>query len=272
MNWEVAAEPLPLPKISAPPDSSPCALPSLNKHISFLTSQKKKNPKASFHPPRPPSPLATNVNRSFSSWLQKGRGGRKDGRSHRVPARTWADTKGKRGTEEKGNGGRRVGGRGKAAMPPRASHLPGAGGREAAGARSEAAGERTRGREKGEKAERAREEESGRLDGGCYSDGKAAALAGSVPSPRILYERWRQLAAAPQTGRGAQGRRPGQPIPPPHTAPNRTPGPKRSRPGGARRGPPPPPPAPARSILARQRRGGIPRPGSARPCGAGTAE
>ena len=116
-------------------------------------------------------------------------------------------------------------------MPPRASHLPGAGGREAAGARSEAAGERTRGREKGEKAERAREEESGRLDGGCYSDGKAAALAGSVPSPRILYERWRQLAAAPQTGRGAQGRRPGQPIPPPHTAPNRTPGPKRSRPG-----------------------------------------
>ena len=155
-------------------------------------------------------------------------------------------------------------------MPPRASHLPGAGGREAAGARSEAAGERrTRGREKGGKAERAREEESGRLDGGCYSDGKAAALAGSVPSPRILYERWRQLAAAPQTGRGAQGRRPGQPIPPPHTAPNRTPGPKRSRPGGARRGPPPPPPAPARSILARQRRGGFPRSGSARPCGAG---
>lgn len=86
-------------------------------------------------------------------------------------------------------------------------------------------------REWGGKAAGAREEES-RLDGGCYSDGKAAALAGSVPSPRILYERWRQLAAAPQTGRGAQGRRPGQPIPPPHTAPNRTPGPKRSRPGG----------------------------------------
>lgn len=100
-------------------------------------------------------------------------------------------------------------------------------------------------REKGGKAARAREEERS-LDGGCYSDGKAAALAGSVPSPRILYERWRQLAAAPQTGRGAQGRRPGQPIPPPHTAPNRTPGPKPSRPGvgGARRRPPSPPPFP----------------------------
>ncbi|XP_048171967.1 collagen alpha-1(I) chain-like [Corvus hawaiiensis] len=109
--------------------------------------------------------------------------------------------------------------------------------------------------EEGGKAERAPEEQR-RLAGGCYSDGKAAALAGSVPSPRILYERWRQLAAAPQTGRGAQGRRPGQPIPPPHTAPNRTPGPKRSRPGGGGSAADPllRPPSPARSILALQRR------------------
>lgn len=126
----------------------------------------------------------------------------------------------------------------------------------------------------GGETERAREQQR-RSAGRCYSDGKAAALAGSVPSPRILYERWRQLDAAPQTGRGAHGRRPGQPIPPPHTAPDRTPGPKRSRPGGAESAADPllrPPTPPCSQHLSRQLCGGFPRPAAARPCGAGTAK
>lgn len=79
MNWEVAAEPLPLPKISAPPDSSPCALPSLNKQISFRTSKKKKkNPKASFHPP-PPQPSRYKRQQEFFQLASKGERG-KEGR------------------------------------------------------------------------------------------------------------------------------------------------------------------------------------------------
>lgn len=91
---------------------------------------------------------------------------------------------------------------------------------------------------------------------------RASYMSAGASWPR----RRRRAGVRRAGGRASQSRRP---TPPP-TAP---PAPNGAGPGGGSAADPPPPPLfPRSQHLARQRRGGFPRPGAARPCGAGTAE
>lgn len=174
--------------------------------------------------------------------------------------------------------------------PPRAPHLPGAGGwvPPRGGWRWMPARRVRVPRRGGERRERKKKKRGGRRGGrqrgrgrrrGGWMEGvtqMAKPLLWPARShPRASYmsagaswpRRRRRAGARRAGGRASQSRRP---TPPP-TAP---PAPNRAGPGWGERGADPllRPPSPARSILSRQRRGGFPRPGAARPCGAETVK
>lgn len=172
-----------------------------------------------------------------------------------------------------------------ARRPPRAPHLPGAGGWVAMNAGEQDASAAKRGRSEGEFKKRRgrgggeRQSERGRSRGGWMEGVTQMAKPLLWPTrshPRASYmsagaswpRRRRRAGARRAGGRASQSRRP---TPPP-TAP---PAPNGAGPGGwgGESGRPPPPPLfPCSQHLARQRRGGFPRPGAARPCGAGMPE
>lgn len=248
MNWEVAAEPLPLPKISAPPDSSPCALPSLNKQISFRTSQKKKK-RIQKLPSTPPAPPALSLQTStgvFPAGFKRGEG---EGRtadpieSQRELGLTQKENEGRR---RKGTGAEGWEEGGKRRCPPAPHTYPG---REAERRRVPARRLREREREgerRGKKpSERGRRRAGGWMEGvtqmakprlwPARSHPRASYMSAGASWPR----RRRRAGARRAGGRASQSRRP---TPPP-TAP---PAPDGAGPGGRGADPllrPLPPPA-----------------------------